>query len=238
MKIRARTTYVVLAALMGASLSQAQAAPVLDGTGFGAPSSTVLYDPAAPTSNFGSPGPTTSGAAYNISVKSDATYAYVLLEQNGLGGTSAGTFANLYFGTGSSAMQGSDVGFEVTNSDVFAPGVAGTTPTTGTGIQYASLNGGTEIEFAVPFSYFETDPQHVGFDPTTAANPDIVLRLSQTFGYSVAGGAMYGADRLGLIVDPIGSQSVSVPEPMTLSVLGAGLVGLTTLRRKARRVKS
>lgn len=225
-----------LCALTGVSLSAATAAsaqvtPKLDGTGFGAPSATVLYDPAAPTSNFGTPGPTTSGAAYNVYTKSDATYAYVLLAQNGLGGSSAGAFANLYFGTGATAFSGSDLGFEVTNSDVFFPSTGASQSTAGTGISFASLNGGSSIEFAVPFSYLESDPQNVGFSVLTAANPDLVLRLSQSFGYSVAGGATYGPNRLGVVAAPFGS---SVPETTTWSmmILGMAAIGFAMRRQK------
>ena len=219
--------FAVLPGLLAVSAlaTSAKADAVLDGMGFGLPSATVLYDPAAPTSNFGSPGPTTSGAGYNIYTRGDSTYAYVLLQQSGTG-TSAGTFANLYFGTGATAMNGSDLGFEVNNSDVFSPGGSSTTSTVGTGISFATLNNGTSIEFAVPFSYFENDPQHIGFSTTSAANPDIILRLSQTFGYSVAGGATFGPDRLGLIVDPEGAVVSGVPEPSTWAMMLMGFCGL------------
>lgn len=211
--------------------STAMAAPVLDGSGFGAPSAIVVYDPAAPTSNFGAPGPTTSGASYNIYSRGDATYAYFLVQQTG-SGASAGPFANFYFGTGATATSGSDVGFEVANSDVFSPG-SGNAPisTTGTGIAFSVLNGGNGIEFAVPFTYFETDPQAIGFSKTTAANPGIVLRLSQSFGYSVAGGAFYGPNRLGLVVDPI-SAAAPVPEPASIALMAAGLIGLASRRKR------
>jgi len=63
-----------------------------------------------------------------------------------------------------------------------------------------------------------------GFTPTTASDPNIILRMSPSYGYSVAGGASYGSDRLGLIVDPI--ATTAVPEPLSLSLFGAGLAGL------------
>jgi PEP-CTERM motif len=220
---------LIIAATIVFAPMAAYAAPLLDGSGFSS-GVTVTYDPSALESNFGAPGATTTGAGYTISTKSDGTYAYVLVAQNGTG-TSAGSFANLYFGTGSSAANTSDVGFEVTNSNVFYPSTGVSQSTVGTGITFASLNGGSEIEFAVPFSYFETDPQGVGFTPTTAANPDIILRLSQSFGYSVAGGTSFGPDRLGLIVDPI---TAAVPEPSTwaMMILGFFGVGFMTYRRK------
>ena len=83
----------------------------------------------------------------------------------------------------------------------------------------------------MPFSYLETDPQNVGFNKLTAADPDLVLRLSQSFGYSVAGGATYGVDRLGVIVARF---APSVPEPATwaMIVVGMGAIGLVTRRRQ------
>ena len=191
---------VVVFGLIAAAAAHA-GYPVLDGGGFGAPSATVAYDPNAPYNNFGTPTQYTNAAAYNIYTRSDASYMYVMVSETGAGAPAISHFANLYFGTGSSATSTSDVGFEVTNSDVFVPGGAAPVPTpSATGIEFAVLNGSTSVEFAVPFSYFETDPQAIGFDKVTSANPDIILRLSQSFGYSVAGGDSYGTDRLGLFV--------------------------------------
>jgi PEP-CTERM motif len=227
MNIRPLAVTLALTVSGGISFNVAEAAPVLDGSGFGSASAIVTFDPNAPTSNFGAPGPTTSGAAYDIYTRADSTYAYVLVGQSGGGGSAAGLFANLYFGTGATATSGSDVAFEVTNSNVFNPNVGVMISTAGTGIEYAALNNNTEIEFAAPLSYFETDPQNVGFTTTNASDPDIILRLSQSFGYSVAGGSTYGTDRLGLIVDP-----TVVPEPISAALFGVGLLGLGLVRRQ------
>ena len=237
-----RSLTVATALIAAVSISAAHAGPTLDGSGFGAPSATVTYDPAALSGNFGAPGMTTNAASYDISVKSDASYGYVLVAENGGGVPAPGFFANLYFGTGSSATTTSDIGFEVTNSDVFSPGGPSMpVSTAGQGISFASLNAGTAIEFAVPFTYFETNPQNIDaanpgnpYTPTTAANPDIILRLSQSFGYSVAGGSSFGPDRLGLIVDPIGSTAV--PEPASMAMLGVALAGLAITSRRRRQV--
>lgn len=217
-----------------ATTTGAHAALVLDGTGFGAATAHVTYDPNAPTSNFGSPGGTTSGAAYDIFVRNDATYVYTLLKQDGSGGTSAGAFANLYFGLGSATpANGSTYGIEVTNNRSFAPGSPAYYNNNNLyGIEYNTLGGGTAIEVAIPFSYFETDPQNIGFDKVTPANPYVTLRLSQTFGFSVAGGAAtYGATRLGQVVDPFVTVT-NVPEPASLALVGAGLLLAGVARRK------
>jgi hypothetical protein len=207
----------------------AGATPVLDGSGFGSPSAVVNYDPAAAESNFGTPGNVTDAAAYNIYTKQDATYAYVLVATNGGGGAAVGTFANLYFGVGATAFAHSTFGTEVTNNDTFSPGGGGTFSYTGTGILETALSA-TSIEVAIPFSYFETDPQGIGFPTVDAADPNIVLRLSQSFGYSVAGGASYGTDDLGVFTDPN-----FVPEPASIGLVAVGLTALFASRRRTRR---
>ena len=84
----------------------------------------------------------------------------------------------------------------------------------------------------MPFSYLETDPQKLGFNTLNAANPDIMLRLSQSFGYSVAGGiGNFGPNDLGVEIDP---DFAAVPEPSTIALLGAGILGFAFLGWRQR----
>jgi hypothetical protein len=229
----ALTRAVIATTMAFGAFTTASAAPILDGTGFGAPTAVITHDGTTAEGNFGTPGTTSDGAAYNIFVKGDSHYAYVLVQETGSFASSPGIFANLYFGTGASAASTSDVAFEVTNSDVFVPGGAGPFSTAGQDLGFAVLNAGSAIEFAVAWSYFETDPQGLGFTRTTAANPDVILRLSQSYGYSVAGGASFGPNRLGLLVDPIGAAA-TVPEPDSLALLALGLAAVVVRRRRAK----
>src|SRR5207245_645788 len=108
-------------------------------------------------------------------------------------------FTNIYVDTVyPDVSQGSNLGFEVTNNRAFIPGQAGYTDLTGTGFSYhitpESGMTGTSIEFEIPWSFVLTDPKNMGFGHSTG---QVQFRLSQTFGYSVAGGGdSYGANRL------------------------------------------
>jgi hypothetical protein len=180
----------------------------------------VTHKDGADEGNFGTPSQFTDSVGYDIYVRGDATYLYVGLETTSNFDHPDLNFTNLYFGT---PTLGSTIGFEVTNNDAFVPGVAGSvgyTPGTGPGqIDYAVTPGSATtpsvIEVAIPWIDFTTNAlglEALGFSPLTS---EVQLRLSQSFGYSVAGGATYGDDRLGLLSVP-----GTVPEPASIAAWG------------------
>jgi hypothetical protein len=227
----------VVAAAAAASLVSgfALAGPVsVDGTigaeWAGASVKSALFNAAAPTSNFGAPTNENHQVAYDIYTRGDGDYVYVGLQSSGSTGTL--DFANLYFDTNPAAGDGSDMGFEVTNERAFVAGGAGYYDYTPAGqdIHFALSSGATStLEFAVPVSFFTSDPLAMGNPLST---DKVQLRLSQTFGYSVVGGASYGADRLGVV----SLSTAPVPLPAAawagMALLGslAGKKGLKKLR--------
>ena len=183
-----------------------------------------------PPGTFGGPQPGTDNFGYNIYLRGDGLFIYGFLQSVPEAGvTDGGNFANLYFGTNPSFPH-STVGFELTNRDAFIPTAVG--PTVLFDIaSFLTLATTTNapplpdtLEFALPTSFFTGDPLGMGFPKSDEGA--IVLRLSQSFGLSVAGGATFGPNLLGI--------ASTVPEPCTLPLLALGLSALVGYRRRRK----
>ena len=231
--------YLAAAAACVFFASAASAQVAIDGTrdaAYGAAKSTVFYLPGTPQNNFNAPTPFTEGVGYSVYLTSDANNVYGFLQTNPAGGgTSAGNFANLYFDIDPQNNNGSDIGFEVTNSRGFVAGGSGYAPV---GINYFQGNG--LLEFLIPNSAF-TAPlaglasQYELGQQFATIGSTVTLRLSQSFGYSVAGGATYGNDRLGSVTLGGTAMAAAVPEPASWAMMigGFGLAGGVMRRRRS-----
>lgn len=206
----------------------------------------VLYNSAAPTNNFGTPTNQNHTVAYDVYLRSDASYVYGLLQTKPAGAGQDSydptlSFTNLYFSTNPFGLGGSgsgSIGFELQNDRAFKPGVAGylsgSLASLGfvvanhAGSSYANGGEAAAVEFAIPWTYFTTDPQSAPFVPIDTTNNQLRLNLSQSFGYSVAGGdSAYGSNRLGVVTYS------AVPEPATMAALGLGVAAMIRRRKKA-----
>ena len=188
-----------------------------DWTSGGAITRNVFLDPAAPLGNFGAPTNANHLTAYTTYMRADASYVYLAVGASPAASLGSNTFMNIYLSTNPAV--GSNIGLEVGNNNFFIPGGAG--GFSAVGITNWANNPATGVmEVAIPFSFFTTDPLGMGFslaDPTTGI---VQWRLSQSLGYSVAGGAQYGADRLGI-----------VPTPGAAALMGVGILASARRRR-------
>ena len=228
------------AALVMAAPAAAQIA--VDGTrdaAYGAVKSNVTYVPGSPNSNFAAPTPFTDYIGYSISLASDANNVYGFFQANPTGvptESNVGAFANLYFDINPPAMDGSDLGFEISNGRVnaFVPGMAGGKVLDSS--LYSVFANGNVVEFALSNSLFTTPIAGLTYtsgQTFPGAGDQVTLRLSQAFGYSVAGGATYGADRLGSVTI-VGNATGAVPEPASwaMMLLGVGALGFVMRRQR------
>jgi hypothetical protein len=192
---------------------------------------TVGYSATADEGNFGTPSNVSDSVGYTISMTSDPTDVNLVLTTTPT--TDPVTpvdgnlnFTNLYFSTSVvSGTGGSTVGFEIQNEDAFIPGVPGSVSTQNDGITFNQPKSG-EWDISIPWQYFETDPDNLGFTKISATNDVVRLNLSQSFGYSVAGGqANYGDMRLGEAI-------LSTPEPSSYALGGIVLVTFAVLRSR------
>lgn len=240
MNIKNLVALLGIAALSSSAFAQVGVDGLFGAEWTGASAKSVGFDPAAGEHNFSSASNVNKWVAYDVYTRGDADFLYVLIHAMPQAGDSwdtarsAGAFANLYFKTNPQSGTGTDLGIEVTNGRAFKPGVSGYSSAgmdatnyafaimTGTDSANGNIGGG--IEMALSWNYLNTDPAGLGFLAPTEA---VVLGLSQSWGYSVAGGSSYGLDRLGRVE--------AVPEPGTM-IVGA-LAGIAALRKRMTRKK-
>ncbi|MGZ3377436.1 MAG: PEPxxWA-CTERM sorting domain-containing protein [Phenylobacterium sp.] len=219
---------VLLAAVAAVAIAgSAHAAISVDGikdAAYGAATAHVGFDANAPEGNFGAPTNVSDSVAYDIYLHDEGGTLYGFLQADGPTNL---LFSNLYFDLNPAAQDGSDLGFEIGNNDAFVPGVSGSvTPLAG--MTYAT--GTNSFEFSISNSYFTTAIPGLTSYPLAAPGGEVVLRLSQSFGYSVAGGATYGPDRLGAF-----TLAGGVPEPASWAMMILGFLGAGAALRANRR---
>jgi hypothetical protein len=217
--------------VLGMLAGSARAAIVVDGNydvDYGGPTASVAADAAAPTGNFATPGPT-NAIPYSIYLNDQSGFLYGLLRADPSTATTIGSrFANLYFDLDPVNGNGSDLGFEVFNDRAFIPDVGGYSAALG--LSFAVSADGLGLEFAIPNADLTGPIAGLSYFPGQAFDDPIVLRLSQSFGLSVAGGDSYGPNRLGEI-----SLGGSVPESSTWAMMILGFAGVGFMAYRTRK---
>jgi PEP-CTERM motif len=197
---------------------------------------TVETNPAAPTSNFGTP-TNQATAGYTLSLNDTNGSLFGVITQTG--GESAGAFANLYFDVNPTVGDGSDLGFELGannggSANAFIPGMNGSVALADAlfDVTSATVNGLTTLNFRLDNSLFTQAIAGLNYYPDQTFESTQTLRLSQSLSYSVAGGASFGTNRLGSF--SVGAVTAAVPEPATWAMMlfGFGAMGVSVRRRR------
>jgi hypothetical protein len=233
--------YLMKSAYLAAASLLAFSTPVLAST------VSVATDANAPTSNFATPG-NTATAGYNLTLSDDGTSVIGKIVQTG--GTAAGSFANLYFDLNPTVLDGSDLGFEMGLGGVtaFIPGKNGQpgfntsiAPSLYTFSATTDLGGLTTLDFSLANSLFTSPIAGLNYygpadgSPVQTFESNVTLRLSQSLSYSVAGGATYGADRLGTVT--VSRSAAPEPASWAMMVGGFGVIGGAMRRRQRTSVR-
>jgi PEP-CTERM motif len=228
MKFAKATVLSILALGYAGAASAAITVDGLYDSDYGSATANIAHNAAAPIDNIGVTNfSTNNGASYQIFLKDEGGFVYGLVRTTGDFGSSQGNFTNLYFGN---AAMGSTIGFEINNGDVFQPGGIGPKPLSyAVAVNTNTTTGVTGIEFALPESLFEGPIGTTGIDAGLHPGDKLMLRISQSFGYTGVGGPDFGSDRLGVV-----TLSGGVPEPSTwaMMILGFMGVGFMAYRRK------
>lgn len=223
---------LIATAAAAALAGSAHAAISVDGirdAAYGLPTAHVSFDATAPEGNFSAPTNASDTVAYDIYLHDQGGTLYGFLQASG--DTSGVNFSNLYFDLDAATSPGSDLGFEIGNNDAFVPGVPGSvTPLTGMTFALGAP-GSNSFEFSISNSYFTSQIPGLTSYPLVAPGGEVVLRLSQSFGLSVAGGDTYGPDRLGAF-----TLAGAVPEPASWSMMILGFLGAGSMLRARRRL--
>lgn len=184
--------------------------------------------------NFGAPTLTTGAGGTPYTLTTTTTASSFDIDLTPLASAAGEDFYNLYLSTGYEiGIGGSVIGISGDAngiSNLFVPGGANGYSLAGTGITstYDAANGGFDV--TVPWTFLETDPSGLDYSEISSANDEVRVNLSQSFGYTVVGGAAnYGANELGSGILP----SASVPDTAsTLALLALACGGLMAARKR------
>lgn len=228
----------LIAGLAGSALVSSASADtvVIDGTispgeYTGATVTKVVPGPNASPLGY-APDVNTYNVGFTSYLTSDASNVIVAIQSNGTAG--ALPYANLYFDTNPGT--GSDVGFEVTNNDIFIPGGAGPFPILASDPQlhFATTTVGNvfTLEVAIPKLYFNSDPKGLGYPTGTS----VQLRTVQAVdpGYAFTAGDIstgYSGPRFGTVDVSVTPTATPLPKPVYGTAFLLCIMGLCAYRR-------